>query len=244
MRKILVLVSLVFLFSFSRAHSRHDDTTQYAAVVKFSLLPFFEIYPALQFGVEHSFKQRFSVAHEIGIVADEFSFWRVFTKGVLVDRIGVRYRFNPRFYFDEVESHGINYFIGPDLLYKYMLLRTNGEYTRYNNSYVENIDVVQHRHDLGLGVKTGFWSGFSSTNFVLEMDLGVGGKLMIKDDNIPADAYVNVARRQISFKDIFLLNSKGRDVRFLFNCSLSLKLGWGINPLKKQQAKAGLLKGF
>ncbi len=244
MRKALLLLPLLLILSITaHAKDRHVDSAQYAAVVKFSLLPFFEIYPAIQVGVEHSFKKRFSVAHELGFIADEFSFWRVITRGVLVDRIGVRYRFNPRFYFEDVDPHNFNFFLGPELMYKYMLLRTNDEYTRYNNSYVESIDVVQHRHDLGFGIKTGFWTGFKFTNFVLEFDFGLGGKLMMKSDNLPADASVNIRRNRGLVKDFFLLNSKGSDVRMLFNSVISMKLGWGINH-RKHHRDNELINGF
>lgn len=244
MRKVLLLLPLLLLlFSTAKAKDRHVDSAQYAAVVKFSVFPFFEIYPALQFGVEHSFKKRFSVAHEIGFIADEFSFWRVITKDVMVKRMGVRYRFNPRFYFENVDPHNFNFYLGPELMYKYMTLRTVDEYTRYGNSYLQSLDVLQHRHDIGFGIKTGFWTGFKFTNFVMEFEVGLGGKLMVKSDNIPADASLDQRRNYGLVKNIFLLYEKGKDVRMLFNSVISMKLGWGINHRKRHAANE-LINGF
>jgi hypothetical protein len=225
----ILIISILFLsVTKANAVTVKNDSVPYCAVIKLSLFTPLELYPAIQLGFEHSFKKRFSAAHEIGFIADEFSAWRVIQPQIRVDRIGVRYRFTPRFYFQDIEPHGFNFFLGPEVMYKYVLLRRTDEYCRYGCAYLQTIEVKQHRHVLGLGVKTGFWNGFPKTGLVIEFEFGIGGKLLFRDDNIPVDAEINQFERIGMFGDFFRLDQKGPKAKFLFNSVISFKLGWGI----------------
>lgn len=226
--RILIFCMLIPAFVSANSKKQINDSLPYAVVIKLSLLPVFELYPALQVGVEHSFMKRFSVAHEFGFIADELSIWRIVQPKIKVDRIGLRYRLMPRYYFGDIQPHDENFFIGPDIMYKYVLLRQQEEYCRYGCSYVQNLSVRQHRHVIGLGVKTGVVQGFAKTGFIIEFEIGLGGKLQLTTDNIPNDATQNLTDRIGMFGNIFGLNEKKPKTRFLFNSVISFKLGWGI----------------
>lgn len=204
--------------------------------IKYDLGSHLEMYSATQVSFEHSlpikgaFGKLFRLQHSVGFISDDVGLITMFNKDLIYDRIGFRYRLEPRFYKYRGLHKLSHFFYGPSLMYRYTTIKTLKEFVDPTNSFFIERIVTQHKHTIAFTSGLGWWFRFGKSRICAELNGAIGFNYNIVQDDIPASFTENTFREFNA--DYFKMDQHVTKPYYSFSGFFSLKLGYIIKKSK------------
>ena len=200
--------------------------------IKYDIGSHFEMYSASQVSIEHTlpingtFGKLFRLQHSIGFISDEVGFPTMFKKYLKYDRIGFRYRLEPRFYKYKGFHKLSHFFYGPGLMYRYTNIKTKKVFVDPTNSYFIEKIIIQYKHTIAFTAGLGWWFRFGKSRICGELNGAFGFNYNIVKDNIPENFSQNMFREFNT--DYFNISQHISKPYYGVSGFFSLKLGYII----------------
>lgn len=222
------IVALLCVMNTAWAQQPSTDSTKTTTskplrwVTKLSLSSFFTLPASVQGGVEYFFSPRISAQLETGYIYGTLDTYNSLK--------GIRSRLEGRYYYEgrlerRPKSEWVYAaFIGLDVFHKYTDMQADTYVERYNNAYMQQINLEERKHVIGTTFKTGM-QYISPHGVSIEGVVGFGIKWSnFHYTNLPSDATFITERMDM----LFVRNPTQHTWNLLPNLYVGFKVGYAI----------------
>ena len=120
------------------------------------------------------------------------------------------------------------FYLGPTVLFKYVAMDEKMWVRRYENSYMQNMDLVRFRRTIAGGIELGYEGNFINSPWMVEVSYGLGiQNLNVRYENLAPDATVE------HFRGLGIREG----TRYLPFINFGVRLKYPISEIKMKKAR-------
>jgi len=210
---ILAIGALTFVSIDALASEPDSNGVIFAStqrVIKWNPFAMVDFTPAAQFSYEYPFGLNRTIQHEIGFISHTVNPFLAFNDNL--DITGVKLKTEIRYYTGQGRGPG-DFYIAPELSYKFYSNKSTDWFTRYDGSYEQLLDYKGDRHVAGANLKFGSIIYVKNIPLVWDYFIGFGIKYRYVTSNLPEDAIAQGPTAVDSFNELYYM-SPGGSLRF------------------------------
>lgn len=216
-----ILLPLFLLFTLGSLIGQNKNENR-NIVLKWNISALADYTPSLQFGIQYHLVDKFHLQHEIGYISHYFSpYWSPES-----ELGGLRIKNTIKYYLPTF-TRKVPIYFGFDLLYKRIKYLDSRQYSMYNDSYFQMIDIERTKTVYAGTIILGFEPFIIEDKLFLDFYAGLGYRHLIIEDSTPPDNGIETSRNNMFRRNEGIFNMP--------NIALGLRLGFMINGKKKSE---------